>query len=81
MAIVYVPAGVLDEASRGQYVQRMHAAFKEAMPASEKRQLATSVVLHDVPNGTWGASGALWKLADFAKVSGYAHLQHLVRAA
>lgn len=81
VAVVYVPSGVLDEASRGQCVQLMHAAFEGAMPVGEKRQLATSIILHDVPDGTWGASGVLWKLPDFAKASGYAHLQHLVQAA
>jgi phenylpyruvate tautomerase PptA (4-oxalocrotonate tautomerase family) len=81
VALVYVPAGVLDEASRGQYVHLMHAAFKEAMPDSDKRQLVTSVVLHDVTDGTWGMSGSIWKLADFAKASGYAPLQHLMQTA
>lgn len=77
-ATVQLPAGVLDEASRGQFVQLMHAAFKASMPAGDQRQLLSSVVLHDVPNGTWGVGGALWKLPDFARAAGYAHLQHLV---
>ena len=74
VAIVYVPEGVLDTAARVRYVQQMHAAFQAAMPADDRRQLASSVVLQDVPDATWGASGALWTLADFTAASGYAHL-------
>lgn len=81
LAIVYVPGGVLDAASRSDYAQRLHGAFQAAMPPNDTRQLATSVVLHDVPDGTWGANGALWKLADFTRASGYAHLQHLLHTA
>ncbi|MGJ7525650.1 tautomerase [Variovorax sp. GB1P17] len=79
-ATVQLPAGVLDEASRAQFIQLTHAAFKAAMPANDKRQLLSSVILHDVPNGTWGVGGAVWKLPDFARAAGYAHLQHLVEA-
>lgn len=77
-AVVYVPAGVLDEAARAQYVRLVHDAFKQALPAGEKRQLATSVILQDVAEGTWGGNGALWTLPGLAKAAGFAHLQHLV---
>ena len=70
IAIIYLPAGVLDSASRAQYVNLVHEAFKQALPAGEKRKLATSVVLHDVADGAWGANGAIWRLADFAKAAG-----------
>lgn len=76
-AVVYVPAGVLNEASRSRYVQLMHGAFQQSVPADNKRSLATSVVLIDVADGTWGANGMVWALPDFAKAAGYAHLQHL----
>lgn len=81
MATVYVPCGVLDEASRGRCVALMHAAFEEAMPMDDTRRLATSVVLHEVLDGTWGVGGTIWRLPDFAEAAGYAHLQHLVRPA
>ena len=81
IAMVYVPGGVLDEPSRAQYVKLMHDAFKQSLPADDKRQLVTSVILHDVADGTWGANGAVWKLPDLAKANGYAHLQHLVARA
>jgi phenylpyruvate tautomerase PptA (4-oxalocrotonate tautomerase family) len=81
IAMVYVPAGVLDAASRERYAQLMHEAFRQSMPAEDRRQLATSVVLHEVADGTWAANGAIWTLPDFTRASGYAHLQHLIAAA
>lgn len=78
MVQVYVPEGVLDAASRSQYVRHIHAALKGAMPAGDARQLASSVLLIDVPEGTWGGNGAIWSLADMAAAAGYTHLQHLV---
>jgi phenylpyruvate tautomerase PptA (4-oxalocrotonate tautomerase family) len=77
---VYVPAGVLHAASRRLYVERLHAAFEASRPEGDTRRVTSSIVLHDVPDGTWGANGALWTLPDFTRASGYAHLQHLVAA-
>ncbi|HEX7864700.1 MAG TPA: tautomerase [Variovorax sp.] len=79
--LAYLPAGVLDDASHGLFVARMHAAFEEAMPADDRRRLATSVVMNEVPDGAWGVGGEVWRLPDFARSAGYAHLQHLVRPA
>ena len=81
IAVVYVPDGVLDEPSRALYVKLVHDAFKQALPANEQRQLATSVILHDVADGAWGGNGVIWKLTDLVKAAGYAHLQHLTAAA
>lgn len=78
LAMVYVPAGVLDDASRTQYVKELHEAFKQSHPFDDERQVASSVVLHEVPDGTWGANGVIWKLPQFANAAGFAHLQHLV---
>lgn len=78
VAIVYVPSGVLDATSRATYTKLMHEAFKTALPADERRTLMTSVVLQEVPDGAWGANGAIWKLADFASAAGFVHLQHLI---
>ncbi|MDP3817025.1 tautomerase [Pseudomonas sp.] len=78
IAMIYVPAGVVDDAARASYAKLVHEAFVQALPATEKRQLATSVMLHDVIDGTWGANGAIWRLPELAKASGYAHLQALV---
>ena len=77
VVMVYLPAGVLDDAARARYVHLMHDAFKQSLPGDDKRQLATSVVLHEVADGAWGASGAIWKLPDFARAAGFKHLQHL----
>jgi phenylpyruvate tautomerase PptA (4-oxalocrotonate tautomerase family) len=78
IAMIYLPTGVLDGASRASYIDAIHAAFAALMPADDRRQLATSVILHEIPEGQWGANGQLWRLPDFAKAAGYAHLQSLV---
>lgn len=78
LAVIYVPAGVLDDASQAMYVDLLHAAFKQSLPATEKRQLATSVILHNVVDGTWGVNDTIWRLPNFAQAAGYAHLQELV---
>jgi phenylpyruvate tautomerase PptA (4-oxalocrotonate tautomerase family) len=75
MALIYVPTGVLDNVMRAQYLNLVHNAFKQALPESDKRQLLTSVILHEVTDGNWGAGGAVWRLADFAKAAGFLHLQ------
>jgi phenylpyruvate tautomerase PptA (4-oxalocrotonate tautomerase family) len=76
--MAYVPSGVLDGASRASYVNAIHAAFAAILDSGEKRQLATSVILHEVPEGQWGANGKIWRLPELAKAAGYAHLQALV---
>lgn len=78
LAVIYVPAGVLDGASQAIYVDLVHAAFKQSLPETEQHQLATSVILHNVADGSWGANGAIWRLPDFAQAAGYAHLQTLL---
>lgn len=79
-ATVYVPEGVLDHASRSAFIQAAHEAFQKSMPTGDTRPLATSIMVHEVVDGTWGVNGAIWKLPQFAKAAGYAHLQHLVSA-
>ena len=75
IALVHVPAGVLDDGSRALYVKLMHEAFERALPVEDRRKLLTSVILHEVRDGTWGGSGIIWTLPDFAMAAGYAHLQ------
>lgn len=81
MAVVHVPDGVLDDAKRATYSRLLQAAFQNALPADEKRQLVTSVVFNTVDDGAWGVGGAVWRLPDFARAAGFTHLQHLVAAA
>jgi phenylpyruvate tautomerase PptA (4-oxalocrotonate tautomerase family) len=78
VAMVYLPVGVLDDSTRALYVKAFHEAFKQSVPLQDQRQLVTSVVLHEVIEGRWGANGEVWRLANFAKAAGFAHLQHLV---
>ena len=80
IAIVYVPAGVLDATARSRYVQAVHGAFKDAALLDDRRALATSVILQEVDDGAWGVNGAIWTLPTFARVAGFEHLQHLVAA-
>ncbi len=78
IAMVYVPEGVLDDASRALYVRLVDLAFRNALPAGETRKVATSIMLHDVADGTWGPGGDIWHLPTFAARAGFVHLQHLV---
>jgi len=75
LAMIDVPAGVLDGATRARYAQLVHCAFQKALPSSERRQLVTSIMLHEVADGAWAANGNIWHLPDFARAAGYGHLQ------
>lgn len=77
MFTVNVPAGVLNDASRARYAQMLHEAVLAALPG-EKRHIATSCMINDVVDGTWGANGRIWRLPQMAAAAGYQHLQHLV---
>lgn len=74
------PEGVIGAEARGELVKLVHEAVVAAKPASDPRPIASSVIIADVKDGTWGASGALWHLADFARAAGYKHLQRHVAA-
>lgn len=77
VAVVHLPAGVLDAAGRAAYVRGIHQAFTRAQLAEDPRPLATSVILNEVPDGCWGANGAIWRLPEFTRAAGFAHLQNL----
>lgn len=81
MAVVHIPAGVLDDAARAAYAQLLQSAFQNALPADDQRQLLTSVVFNAVEDGSWAVGGDIWRLPDFAQAAGYTHLQHLVGTA
>lgn len=81
IVLVYPPQGVIDEQGRAELVRRTHEAVLSAKPDTDPRMVATSVMIWDVADGTWGASGQLWHLPDFARAAGYKHLQHLVEPA
>ncbi len=71
---VKVPAGVLDEPLRRDYVQCLHQAIAQCVEPQDGRLLMTSIQLDEVADGTWGANGSLWHLADFTRAAGYGHL-------
>ena len=76
----HYPAGVLDDAARADAVRLLQQVISAAKPPGDPRAVATSVILTEVVDGTWGGNGALLRLPDFAKSAGYKHLQHLVTA-
>jgi phenylpyruvate tautomerase PptA (4-oxalocrotonate tautomerase family) len=76
----YPPAGVIDADGRARAVADIQKAVQGAVESSDPRPAMTSVIIADVPDGTWGANGSLWHLPDFARAAGYKHLQHLVSA-
>jgi phenylpyruvate tautomerase PptA (4-oxalocrotonate tautomerase family) len=77
IALVHVPDGVLDDASGARYVELIHRAATAALP-EEKRRIASSCIIDEVEDGTWGGAGRIWRLPQFAEAAGYEHLQHLV---
>lgn len=81
LAIVYLPAGVLDDAARSRYAKLVQEAFDQSLPDQERRQLVTSLVLNEVADGTWGVNGEIWRLPQFAQAAGFAHLLHLLAEA
>lgn len=78
MIVAHLPSGVLDAEMRAQYVAGIHLAVTAALSA-EKRRIATSCILNEVADGTWGVNGDIWRLPDFAVHAGFEHLQNLVR--
>ena len=80
VVLFHYPQGVLDEAARNLAVRLIHEAAAAAKPATDPRPVMTSTILTEVAAGTWGATGVLWRLPDFARAAGFKHLQHLVPA-
>jgi len=76
----HYPAGVLDDAARALAAKLFHAAVVDARIAPDARNVHTSLIMSEVPDGSWGVSGAISRLPDFARTAGYKHLQHLVSA-
>lgn len=72
---VKVPEGVLNEAMRSDYVQRLHQAVSRSRVTGDERVIMTSIILDEVKDGFWAANGAIWHLADFIQAAGYRHLQ------
>ncbi|MBI5255931.1 MAG: tautomerase [Burkholderiales bacterium] len=75
----YIPAGVLDGASRAAYVARLSAAFQGAMPAGDARRVLLSTLLLEMPEGQWGAGDVIWRLPDVSAAAGFKHLRSVVK--
>ncbi|MFO2463478.1 tautomerase family protein [Pseudomonas sp. 15FMM2] len=76
---VKVPEGVLNEAMRSDYVQRLHQAVSRSRAAGDERIIMSSIILDEVKDGFWAANGAICHLADFIQAAGYRHLQRQVQ--
>jgi len=74
IVMVKVPAGVLDQQMRKDYVSGLHQAIEQCRGADDRRVLMTSIQLTDISDGTWGANGSIWHLDDFTRAAGYGHL-------
>jgi phenylpyruvate tautomerase PptA (4-oxalocrotonate tautomerase family) len=82
--LIKVPKDVFPAEARKVLLKRVNevtCSVSTSITADNKRVLATSIILNDVADGTWGANGNLWQLGDFAKAAGYGHLQHLIGVA
>lgn len=74
----YIPAGVLDGASRKMYVKKLNAAFNASIPAGDKRVAIVSALLLEMPEGQWGAGDVIWRLPDVTAAAGFKHLQSIL---
>jgi phenylpyruvate tautomerase PptA (4-oxalocrotonate tautomerase family) len=71
------PAGALDEDHAPGFVAAVERIFTSNGP-DDGRAVTTSVVITPVLDGSWGISGRISRLPDFARTAGYRHLAHLV---
>jgi len=78
MVMFHHPEGVVDAAGRALAAKLFHDAVEAARLEIDPRPVHTSIIMSEVRDGTWGASGVLWRLPDLARAAGYKHLQHLV---
>ena len=75
-ATVLVPEGVLTPDLRRRYVEQLDKAIRCSLGKEFAQRVATSIVIQDVADGTWGANGAVMNLTDFVAKVGFEHLQH-----
>jgi phenylpyruvate tautomerase PptA (4-oxalocrotonate tautomerase family) len=75
---IYLPLGVLDDEARAQYVAAVHQAISTALP-NETRHIASSCIINEVAEGTWGVNGMIWSLPDFAKQINPARVANISR--
>lgn len=73
--LVKVPAGVLNDSMKSEYVQHLHQAVSRSRAPDDLRLLMTSIILDEVRDGSWAANGVIWHLSDFVRAAGYRHLQ------
>ncbi len=68
-----LPAFLMHRCASATYVNCI-AQYSRALATEDQRQLLTSIQIQEVVDGTWGANGDIWHLADFTRAAGYGHL-------
>ncbi|WP_049572301.1 tautomerase family protein [Nocardiopsis sp. SBT366] len=67
---VTVPQGALSERRRAGLVQNATRIVLEAAGLAQDQALRVWVLIHEQPEGTWGAGGSIVRLADLAAMAG-----------
>lgn len=68
--VASVPEGQLNDASRARMVAEVTEAVLDAEPQGRPRDGSRVWVLnHQVPEGTWGGAGQIFRLADIATLA------------
>jgi len=63
---VTVPAGTMDDERRAGLVKEVTELVLAAADLGADQALRVWVLLHEQPDGTWGAGGRIMRLADIA---------------
>ena len=71
-------AGVLDGARKERFAAELQAAANATTRAGDPRPIITSVIFHEVPEGSWGREGGIRRLPDMARAAGFTHLRSIV---
>ncbi|GAA3831106.1 4-oxalocrotonate tautomerase family protein [Streptomyces phyllanthi] len=66
---VTVPQGALSERRKAGVVQDMTKAVLDAAGLSQDDALRVWVLVHEQPDGTWGAGGSVMRYADLAALA------------
>jgi phenylpyruvate tautomerase PptA (4-oxalocrotonate tautomerase family) len=66
---VTVPAGALSERRKAGLIQDATSAVLKAAGLSESDALRVWILVHEQPEGTWGAGGQVIRFADLTKLA------------
>ncbi len=66
---VTVPAGALSERRKAGLVEQVTADIATAAGLGDADRLRVWVLIHEQPDGTWGAAGAIIRFADLTAMA------------